>query len=165
SGMAGLTQAALLAKAGFAVTVVDREDPGFMASEEFDSRTVALSQGTKDILAPLGVWKKWEHAAEAITEIDVQEGHDPFVLNFRADDSDTAAFGWILPNTLVRKILHEVARENGVQFVTGVALNRLQVDEKSVTALLDNQQMLTAQLLIGADGRQSRVRALIGVPV
>jgi 2-octaprenyl-6-methoxyphenol hydroxylase len=164
SGMAGLAQSALLAQVGFAVTVVDREDPAFLASEAFDSRTVALSQGTKDILAPLNVWKKWEHAAQAITEIDVQEGHDPFVLNFRATDSAAPAFGWILPNTLVRKVLYDAARASGVQFVTGISLNRLQADDKKITSILDDKQTLTAQLLIGADGRFSRVRALTGVP-
>ncbi len=195
SGMAGLAQSALLARAGFAVTVVDRENPEFLASEENDARTVALSQGTKEILAPLGVWEKWAHAAQAITEIDVQEGHDPFILNFQADDSGAEAFGWILPNTNVRKILYDAARANGAEFVTGVALDRIGYSsvspakagvhrpdkqvmaerrngsrpspgnrDEGIVAILDDGQKITARLLIGADGRMSRVRALVGVP-
>jgi 2-octaprenyl-6-methoxyphenol hydroxylase len=164
SGMAGLAQAALLAQRGIAVTVVDREDPAFLATEAFDARTVAFSQGTKEILSPLGVWKTWEHAAEAITEIDVQEGRDPFVLNFEATDSEADAFGWILPNTLVRKTLYEAAKKSGAKFVTGVSLDRIATDEKTITALLSDGAKITAQLLIGADGRNSRVRALTGVP-
>lgn len=160
AGMAGLSLAALLGQAGVRVTVIDREDPEFLASEEFDSRTVALSLGTKNVLAPLGMWDELEEYAEAIRSIDVQEGHDPFVLNFEAD-AETGAFGWILPNTRVRKVLYDTARHHDVRFIQGI-LQDIEIAADHVTAVLTDGQKVTARLLIGADGRMSRVRDLLG---
>jgi 2-octaprenyl-6-methoxyphenol hydroxylase len=163
SGMAGLAAAALLGRAGFSVAVVDRVDPALMARPGHDTRTVALSRGTRDILAPLGVWGELEQHAAAITTIDVQEGHDPFVLNFAAD-GDVDAFGWILPNDVVRAVLFSCAKHHGVRFVAPAALSRIQAHDDGVDALLENGDMLSARLVVGADGRTSRARALCGIP-
>ncbi len=162
AGMAGTTLAALLGKHGIQVTVIDREDPNFLATETFDSRTVALSVGTKAVLEPLGVWDDLHDFAEPITSIDVQEGHDPFVLNFDAREKNSdGAFGWILPNTKVRKTLHDAAHAYGVTFVQG-GLKDITQDHSTVTAVLADGTKITSHLLIGADGRNSFVRDLLG---
>ena len=160
SGMAGLSLAALLAQHGLVVMVVDREDPAAMAAESFDVRTVALSAGSRDILQPLGIWDEMVRHAAPITSIDVQEGHDPFLLNFQAGETASEAFGWIFPNHVVRGALYEAALNHGVKFVQGVLKN---ISGESVTAILQSGDTISAQLLIGADGRFSRVRDLIGV--
>lgn len=163
SGMAGLAAAALLGRAGLGVAVVDRVAPDIMARPGHDTRTVALSRGTRDILAPLGVWDELERHAAAITHIDVQEGHDPFVLNFAAD-GDVDAFGWILPNDVVRAVLTRTARAHGVTFVAPASLHRLRVHDDGVDVVLEHGDVLSARLVVGADGRNSRVRALCGIP-
>ena len=168
AGMAGLTLAALLGKAGLRVTVIDREHPDTLATEAFDSRTVALSMGTRAILEPLKIWQGLEGAAQAITTIDVQEGHDPFVLNFEVQEKNEeakqgeGAFGWILPNTRVRKTLYETAKKYGVRFVQG-ALRDMTLTPEYITAVLMNGETHSADLVVGADGRASRVRDIIGV--
>ena len=160
--MAGLTLAGLLGRQGFAVTVIDRENPQEMATEIFDARTVALSAGTKAILGPLDIWDKILPHAAAITEIDVQEGHDPFLLNFKADAVEAEAFGWIFPNNIVRGMLYQKARDEGVGFIQGV-LKDIRTEDGIVTALLQSGEAMTAKLLVGADGRGSRVRNLSGI--
>ena len=162
AGMAGLALAGLLARAGLRVTVIDREDPEKMATETFDSRTVALSLGTRAVLSPLGAWDDMKEWGEAIRLIDVQEGHDPFVLNFDASESEDGAFGWILPNTRVRSVLYKTAKTYGAIFVRGL-LADIEQNETGATAVLADGTHHTAQLLIGADGRHSRVRDLLGV--
>lgn len=164
SGMAGLSLAALLGKQGFNVTVVDREKPEVMATEAFDARTIALSIGSRDILAPLRLWDTLLPHGAPITKIDVQEGHDPYLLNFDANTTEDGAFGWIFPNTVVRGNLYQSALAHGVKFVTPAVLKNIEQNDDSVTAILQDGTRLTANVLIGADGRQSRVRDLIGVP-
>jgi 2-octaprenyl-6-methoxyphenol hydroxylase len=161
AGMAGLSLAALLAQRNIAVTVIDREDPRTMATEAFDARTVALSVGTRNILAPLDIWKVLEPTGTAITTIDVQEEHHPFVLNFDAAETDSEAFGWIFSNSAVRGALYKKAKENGVIFIQD-GLKTVEQDEITVTAVLQSGTEISAPLLIGADGRHSRVRALLG---
>lgn len=164
SGMAGLSLAALLAQQGFAVSVIDREHPETMAKETFDVRTVALSVGSRDILMPLGIWDELLPYSAPIQSIDVQEGHDPFLLNFNAEDTEAKAFGWIFPNNIVRGKLYETAKKYGVNFIAPAVLKDIRQHPDHITALLQDGREINASLLIGADGRQSRVRDLIGVP-
>jgi 2-octaprenyl-6-methoxyphenol hydroxylase len=163
SGMAGLAFAALAAQQGFAITVIDRVHPETLATEGHDARTVALSAGSRAILAPLNIWDKIVPFSAAITEIDVQEKHDPFLLNFQAGETNSDAFGWIFPNTVVRQVLYETAVGLGVKFIAPAVLKDIQNGEKNITAILQSGEKITAKLIIGADGRFSRVRDLIGV--
>ena len=162
SGMAGLSLAALLGKNDFRVTVIDRETPENMASEAFDSRTIALSAGSRAVLEPLDIWQEMQPYATAIETIDVQEGHAPCVLNFDARAVNSDAFGWIFPNSVVRRTLYEAALRNGVRFITPDALKDIEVTPHQVSARLQSGRTVSAQLLVGADGRFSRVRALCG---
>lgn len=164
SGMAGLSLAALLGQQGFKVAVIDRERPETMATEDYDARTVALSVGSRNILAPLGIWDTMVPMAAPIKQIDVQEGHDPWLLNFNADEGDEDAFGWIFPNTVVRGKLYETAMAHGVKFIAPAVLKTIEYKDNKVIAVLQDNQRISANLLVGADGRQSRVRDLIGVP-
>jgi 2-octaprenyl-6-methoxyphenol hydroxylase len=163
SGMAGLAFAALAAQQGFEITVIDRIHPDTLATEGHDARTVALSAGSRDILAPLNIWDKIAPQSAAITEIDVQEGHDAFLLNFQAGENKSDAFGWIFPNTVVRQTLYEKACALGVKFIAPAVLKDIQTNESNITAILQSGEKITAKLIIGADGRFSRVRDLIGV--
>lgn len=163
AGMAGLSLAALLAQKGLSVAVVDREDPVKMATENFDARTIALSVGSRNVLAPLGIWDEMVRHAAPIESIDVQEGHDPFLLNFQAQDVNHDAFGWIFPNTIVRGTLYETAVKHGVKFFAPDGLKDYVSTENGVSVTLQSGKVINAELLIGADGRMSRVRDLMGV--
>ena len=164
SGMAGLSFAALAAQQGFNVTVIDRIHPETLATEEHDARTVALSAGSRDILGPLNIWDKIVPFSAPITKIDVQEGHDPFLLNFEAQNTNSDAFGWIFPNTVVRQTLYETAVKFGAKFIAPAILKNIQNNDNDITAILQSGEQIFAKLLVGADGRFSRVRDLIGVP-
>lgn len=162
AGMAGLTLAGLLGKNGFNVVVVDREDPEKMALDTYDVRTIALSVGSRNIMTPLGIWDQLAPYGVAIESIDVQEGHDPFLLNFDSGDIRHDAFGWIFPNAVVRRMLYDVSREHDVTFVAPDMLKDIVQHDDGVTAHLTSGQEIEASVLIGVDGRQSRVRDLIG---
>lgn len=162
AGMAGLSLAALLGQKGFSVTVVDRESPELMAQENYDLRTIALSKGSRQVLEPLGIWDDLRPYGVAIESIDVQEGHDPFLLNFDAADINEEAFGWIFPNNAVRRLLLDAATQYGVQFVQD-GLKDLIHGPDHVTATLMSGKNITAKLVLGVDGRNSRTRAIIGV--
>lgn len=163
AGMAGLTLAGLLGKNGFAVTVVDREDPEKMALDTYDVRTIALSLGSRQIMEPLGIWDALAPFGVAIESIDVQEGHDPFLLNFDAGDIEHKAFGWIFPNAVVRRMLYDAAVAHHVQFAAPDMLQDIVQEENGVIARLASGHNIHASVLIGVDGRTSRVRDLVGV--
>ncbi len=165
AGMAGLSLGGLLSQQGLRVTIIDREDPSLMATAAFDARTIALSAGTMDVLSPLGINKNLLAHGEAIRVIDVQEGFDPFVLNFDTSDIGEQAFGWILPNTAVRSGLYEACLKHGVTFVTGHSVDSVTATDTHGIVTLENGTILQAPLVVAADGRHSLVRQLLGIDV
>ena len=177
AGPAGLTLAGLLAQQGWQVCLVDRAHPRDMAKPVADARTTALSYGTSRLLDRLGVWADLEPSGSPITHIDVQDGRAPVVLRFDEDAVREAAgadtpMGWIVENPDLRRVLWENVERYGAQcrVLAPFSLESYQAHDTGVTVdLKDAQngvsQTIEARLLIGADGRMSRVRDLAGLDV
>jgi 2-octaprenyl-6-methoxyphenol hydroxylase len=176
AGPAGLTLAGLLARAGFSIALIDQAHPAEMAKPQRDTRTTALSYGTMQILDGLGVRESLLAGAAPITTIDVQDGKAPVLLRFDEENvaqtaGETTAMGWIVDNPDMRRILWQaVEKQKNCTVLAPYLLQSYQADDQKI--LLDLQDsnsketiQLQAKLLIGADGRMSRVRDLAGLDV
>lgn len=176
AGPAGLTLAGLLVRAGLSVCVIDQAHPADLAKKQADTRTTALSFGTMQLMSRLGIDDALKHNAAAITKIDVQDGKTPFILRFDEElveqvETDARAMGWIVENPDMRRILWENLRD--APSCTILAPYRLQAytaDDDGVTLTIQHTQTrqtqhMKAALIVGADGRMSRVRELAGLDV
>jgi 2-octaprenyl-6-methoxyphenol hydroxylase len=176
AGPAGLTLAGLLARAGLPVCLIDQAHPEDLAKPQADTRTTALSFGTMQLMARLGIDEALKENAAPITKIDVQDGKTPFILRFDEDlveqvEQDARAMGWIVENPDMRRILWENVRDS--QSCSVLAPYRLlsyEANDKDVSLTLQHTQtretkQINVALVIGADGRMSRVRELAGLDV
>jgi rifampicin monooxygenase len=79
-------------------------------------------------------------------------------------DLDTA-HGYVLgiPQTITERLLTEHARELGVQFERGSAVQGLSQDSHGVTIEVAGGRKLRARYLVGCDGGRSTVRKLLGI--
>lgn len=163
-GLAGLTQAALLGAAGFDVVCIDAEPLNRQMSLEFDGRTTAISFGSRMVLERAGVWSGLTRAAEAIKTIDILDGDSASVMTFDAHDVDAEAFGWIVDNAdLRRALIKRVQSFKNVRHLTGIAVSDVRLDDDGAIIMLDNGQRLQCHLVIGADGRKSLLRDIMGI--
>ena len=161
-GLAGLTQAILLARQGWHVACIDREDPSKQMSA--DVRTTAISWGARNLLLNAGIWQDMAERTECIRDILILDEDSPVELAFNAVDIDAEGFGWIVDNRDLREtLLTHIKKYKNLTHITGVAVTGFDNKGDQVEVTLNNGETLTARLIIGADGRHSFTREAMGI--
>ena len=169
-GVAGLTAAAALGSAGFDVLCVDPSPPVTEAAADgADLRTTAFLQPSIPVLREAGLWARLEPFAAPLQVMRIIDagGADPvarLTKDFDAADISQDPFGWNLPNWLLRReMVARLADLPNVRFRTGTGFARMLVRQSGALVTLTDGSQVTARLVIGADGRQSAVRAALGI--
>lgn len=165
-GMVGLSLAIALAREGMQVAVVERDDPPSQLVPAFDGRVSAIAYGSQRLLSAIGVWEAMAEHAQPIWDIRVSDGDSPFFLDYDHRDVGTDPFGWIVENRYTRIALHQAAnRYPNVHWFTRNEVAGFQADGAAVDVALRDGRAIRARLLVGAEGKRSRVRELAGIDV
>jgi 2-octaprenyl-6-methoxyphenol hydroxylase len=171
-GVAGLIAAAAFGSAGFRVICVDPTPPVTEATAAgADLRSTAFLQPSRAVLEAAGIWERLApHAAELrvmrIVEAAAETPEGQVARDFDSADISDAPFGWNFPNWLLRREI--VARLGGlstVEFRPGVATDSVFTREAEARVGLTDGTRVRARLVVAADGRNSPVRAALGIPV
>lgn len=166
-GIAGLALAAVLGRAGISVRIVDPKPPQALKKTRGTGRTVALMQSSVALIKKTGIWEKvMPYAAPLKTMrlIDISvPGLDPVQSDFEAHDLGLEQYGYNIPNTLLRAALYE--RVQALETVTmhTDTLKMYETENARVSTVLESGEKLAAFLLVGADGRNSKVREISGI--
>lgn len=168
-GPVGACAAALLARAGVAVALLEPQPPPAPdPAAPPDSRVVALSRASERILRAAGAWERIDPAHLAPYE-RMRIWHERTgacsagALVFDAADAGEPNLGYILENRRLQHALLEAFRAAGGTLEPR-AFAGLERGEAALTVLTSGPP-LAARLLLGADGAHSAVRAAAGLPV
>ncbi|MES2254344.1 MAG: UbiH/UbiF/VisC/COQ6 family ubiquinone biosynthesis hydroxylase [Pseudomonadota bacterium] len=170
-GMVGLPLALALGQGGLKVVVVDALPPDRTVAPEFDGRVSALAFAAVRMMRALNIWPHLESYAQPIREILVSDGAvgrtaSPFSLHFDAQEVGADSLGHIAENRFIRAALHAaLAAEKNVTLVAPASVSSLTVSPAHVVARLSNGEEFQAALAVAADGRESRLRAQMGIGV
>lgn len=163
-GLAGLTTTCLLADAGLHVACIDREPPPATLQEVFDGRTTAISWGSRKVLEAAGIWHLINHVSCPIRQIDILDGDSPLLLSFNSEEVGGRTFGWIAENLAIRKALYQrVSQLEKAHHLAPALVKDYAVHDDHVEVQLGDDRRCQAQLVIGADGRQSFTRDWMGI--
>jgi 2-octaprenyl-6-methoxyphenol hydroxylase len=161
AGLAGLAAALGFARAGFDVVLCG-------ASERTGrGRTVALLGPSVAFLESLGLWTQLRAEGAPLKSLrlidDTGTLFPPRPIEFHAAEIGLDAFGWNIENDRMAEALTaEVARAPGLERVaSGVAAYDFADD--AVLARLEDGRVVSARLVVGADGRDSRARRAAGL--
>lgn len=130
----------------------------------FDSRAIALAQGTCQQLSRIGIWQAIAECATAIKTVHVSDrGHAGFVT-LDAHDYRIYALGQVVE-------LHDVGLRlfRLLQDAPGVTLHcparvaNVSRSEEAVSVTLENGTTLEGQVLVAADGSRSAIATRFGV--
>ncbi|WP_372966566.1 FAD-dependent monooxygenase [Marinobacter sp.] len=178
AGMVGAALATGLGREGFNVAMVDRAPaPEFDPQAAPDIRVSALSAGSERYLQSLGAWDHilamratpyrrlgvWDEAPHPLRDLLPRTANQ---VEFAADGLDATHLGHIVENTVTQKGLWLAAEaESSVTILAGNGITDITQNSESATVTLEDGQQLTAALVIGADGAQSRVRDMAGIGI
>lgn len=167
-GFAGLALAVALRQAlgaSFKVTVAD---PAF-ARTGTDARASAIAAAARRLLETIGVWQAVADDAEPIldmvvTDSKLQDAMRPVFLTFAGDVVPGEPFAHMIANSPLLAALIDKAKAEGVT-LAATAVDRFDNESQSgaVTVRLADGNVVTARLLVAADGARSRVRELAGI--
>ncbi len=165
AGPVGLALAIGLAKAGIAVTLVERQAEDELAEPAFDGREIALTHATIAALKRLGAWDRI--AADAIhplAEARVYNGASPLALSFAPGRSGTRQLGSLVSNCDIRRALFAAARQlPSIELISGISVARVATCENEARIWLDDGSDRAASLLVAADSRFSAIRGQLGI--
>ena len=161
AGLAGLTAAFGLARAGFDVVSCGP------AERSGRGRTVALLDPSAAFLKSLGLWTALKSEAaplRGLRLIDASAGlFPPSPVEFHASEIGLAAFGWNIENDRMADALSAaIARAPLIERI-GAGVGAYEFGPDAVEARLADGRAIKASLAIGADGRLSKARRSAGL--
>ncbi len=156
AGAVGLAAALLLARDGRRVTLVGSP---FVPR---DGRTVALLDGSWRLLEELGIAPALSDNAAPLAVMRLVDDTGSLFrqppVEFRANEVGLPAFGWNVENAELVAALAASVDQNPSITVLPSMVENVTADADAVSLIAPGHQPLRAQLVVGADGRQSRVR-------
>jgi ubiquinone biosynthesis UbiH/UbiF/VisC/COQ6 family hydroxylase len=158
-GPIGSSVALLAARAGLDVQHVSAP----RSATASPARALALSPGSMRLLHDLGVGSRLApQAATAFTGMEVSADDGRGTITFDAADAGESVLGHIVDgDALDRAFDAAVAGESRIATTVGVP-ERLAIDAATASLVLAGGRIVTAPLLVAADGAQSWVRRQVG---
>ncbi len=159
----GLSQALALAAHGISSHVIDYADPAMMMADGFDGRTSAISSSSMKMFEAIGLGGALDGKGCPIKQIWVSDGLKRGALDF-VPGEDEGYLGQMFENKLLRRALYQAAVASDlITLHMPVAITDKSRKAANVQVTLDNGGVLTAQLLIVAEGRNSQTRKEVGI--
>ena len=160
-GLAGSIAALALARGGRKVALIAP------AAEKADERTTALMDQSIRLLERLGLWERIAPLAAPLSVMQIIDATNRLLraptAQFRAADVELYAFGYNIPNRVLLETLQAgVAAEANITRLDESVIV-LDHSPERVTLTLAGGETITAAFVIGADGRNSKVRESAGI--
>ena len=161
AGAVGLAAALSLAAAGRQVALFG------LASAPRDGRTVALLDGSWRLLEALGLTEALDAVAAPLAVMRLVDDTGSLFrqppVEFKAAELGLPAFGWNVENAvLVEAMAAKAVVEPRIRMIPQV-VTEITAGADGVLLAGDGLAPITARLVVGADGRKSRVREAAGI--
>lgn len=178
AGMAGVTFALAAAHGGLEVIVVDPAPFDQQLAPTFDGRASAIAYSCLRQWRVLGLGERLAPHASPIERILVTDARGagpaaappwPVFLRFDAEEiAERAAgepLGWMIENRRIRQALAGALAESGVRLMAPAAAVGVERDAGGASLRLTDGRTLRAPLVVGAEGRTSKVREAARIDV
>ncbi len=171
-GIAGLSAACIFTAAGFETLCIDPVPPITETTQKgADLRSTAFLLPSVELLTESGLWETLApHAAPLSIMRILDAGGEAGIIreqaDFLASDLGVPAFGYNLPNTLLRKkMLSFLAKAPNFQLLAPESVGKLTARSTGALVQLSGGDQVSARLVVAADGRNSPLRTQLGIAV
>jgi 2-octaprenyl-6-methoxyphenol hydroxylase len=161
SGLVGLVAAHCLSSLNYKVTLVDKKNLINSNNSFKDTRTVAVSQGSKIFLKNLSLWGYLESFAEPINKINVYDRSSSNKIIFN-NQSKNEKLGYVIENKKFSKILiNQLKKFKNIKVHYGFNLIDVKLNDRNCVAF-SNNTIINAKIIIAADGKNSQIKKIVG---
>ncbi len=166
-GPVGLCQALALTRfqRELRVALVDRRP----FSVPDDKRAFALSAGVRRVLETLGVWAAIAPDATAIRAMKITDSgrgdiSRPVFLTFEGDVAPGEPYAHMVPNRVLTAVLLDAAKARA-ELIAPAEITGYTTDGPEAKLSLKDGRVLSAPLIVAADGAMSALRGMAGIGV
>ena len=161
SGLVGLLAAHCLSILKYKVTLVDKKNFTNSKNSFKDTRTVAVSEGSKRFLESLSLWGFLESYAEPIKNINVYDrsSRNKILFNNQIKNKN---LGYVIENKIFSKILiNQLKKFKNTKSHYGFNLIDIEQNDTNSIAFSNNTK-INAKIIIAADGKNSQIKKIVG---
>ena len=172
-GMIGSALALGLSRQGWHVGLVEGADHEALVQApepaatvaDFEPRVSAISVASQQLLEQLGVWSEVTAGRHCPYQtMNVWDGDGTGRILFDAAELQARALGTIVENRSIVRALFKALEQSPVELIDGARITGCQRVSDGLTVELEDGRSLSAGLLVGCDGANSRLRQWVGLP-
>ncbi|GAA0482298.1 FAD-dependent 2-octaprenylphenol hydroxylase [Tatumella punctata] len=167
-GMVGLAVACGLQGSGMRVAVLEQHPPQAPDLQAAPAvRVSAINLASERLLCHLGVWQDiLAMRASAYHGMEVWEKDSFGQIRFDDQPQGISSLGYIIENQVIHHALWQRASQcSDIQLIAPSALQQVAFGDNEAFVTLQDGSMLTARLLVAADGAQSALREKADIPL
>jgi len=165
-GIVGATAACAVVQAGIEVALVDLHNPvREWPVDPVDIRVSALTRASQNILQAVGAWPAMEQRGVGPYEhMHVWDADSAGVLDFDAADTEFPELGHLVENRVtVASLWDRLEALPSAHLLCPAKVADIQISRDSAQVVLEDGQILEADVVIAADGRDSALRQMVGI--
>ncbi|UZE96756.1 UbiH/UbiF/VisC/COQ6 family ubiquinone biosynthesis hydroxylase [Alkalimarinus alittae] len=184
-GMVGATLACALAKTAYSVAVVEGQSLGCLiaggsvspndvagsqteqrAVDQYCPRVSALTVASQTFLDNLGIWPRMlEKRVSPYQEMKVWDGDGTASIEFSAAELYQPALGHIVENSItVTSVYEQLQCHDNITLLTGERIRQVELTGERPVLVLESDVQISATLVVAADGANSLIRKVSGLP-
>ncbi len=163
-GLAGASLAAALAESGLRLALIERKAPP-SPGPDWDSRVYALTPASTAFLDGIGAWRRLDAArVTSIHDMRVFGDDRSSQLDFSAYESGVLQLAATVESGRLHHALWQgLERQRNLALLCPAVPSGLCSREKRVEIALEDGNVVTAKLAVGADGAESWARGAAGI--
>ena len=148
-----------LTRRGIPVAIIEKNKKSKLSNIN-DLRTSAISQGSSRILTNLNIWNKIGNKAQLINSILVKD-EKMSEIKFDSESTSEGPLGYIIENKILKEfVFKELTKNDLIDIYYDVEIQEIENKRQDVVKLKTNKGIFESYLLVGADGRYSKIREL-----
>ncbi len=165
-GMVGLAAACCLGQGGLRVAVLEQGGAPREDDPQLHLRVSAINAASERLFERLGVLEYIRQRAASCRSMQVWERDSFAQITFKDCHQGIMHLSSIVENQVIRYALWERATQiNEISLITGASLQQSAFGDNEAFVTLNEGSMMTARLMIAADGAHSQLREQAGIPL
>ena len=161
SGLVGLVAAHSLSCLGLRTTVIEKKNFLETKTHLNDTRTTAVSEGSRLFLEDLHLWEKLKNYAEPIKEIKVFDRTPTNNISF-TNEKGNKKLGYVIENRKFSTILRkELQSFRNTRILYGANIKNIHLTNAEA-AIYTSKHKIKSKLIVAADGKNSDTKDIVG---